>query len=126
MNEKKIYLRLFLDNYIVGMEDLILKEIVNLLKVELILDSVIEVESIEKYWKIQNLTVLIIRIKINKSITIKNFIDAVDLSWSYNFLQDINKNTIEGSEEAFWDKKTHGGVFINENIVWAQVYNLDE
>ena len=122
-----MFIRIFLKNY----DDKLRKSIFSSLK-EIIsheFKELVEIKFIssEKYWKIPKLTEVIFEIIFSNKLKVKDLTLIFNLKWFYRFSEYFNnKGELILSENSIWDKDSYGGIFLNENASWVQVYTLDE
>jgi hypothetical protein len=111
--KEKIIFRFFVENYNETIKEDISSDIVSFFSENFNEKITLKNCLVEQYWKIPEYTEVIFKVSLNINVEIK-FI-----------FENLSLNALFKSNDIIWDKKTHRGVFLNNNIIWAQVYKLN-
>lgn len=122
-----MFIRFFLKNY----NEIFCRNILNILKFQLEQKfpdiTSFSLLSSEEYWKIPELTEIVVQFQLSNKLRVKEFVNFFDLNSVYKSSEHLDeKNNLIINENAIWDKETHGGEFLVDNIVWAQFYTMND
>lgn len=76
----------------------------------------IELLSTENYWKIPKFKTCYIGFFYESPITIYDVVICLTSSSFWHKKEKLEE------EEAIWDQKAYGGIFITQNVEWAHIY----